>query len=164
MSVAEGIKSLQRALEFEKEGHDYYARAVERAAHPMARGIFQLLMDEERRHADHLLNLHGRLSAEGRWPKEVTISMDRDFKRIFAEESAKIDRNVHIATTEGEALRHAVDMENRGRAMYLDLAAKATTPQEKGLYASLADWEHAHATFCEDTLGFFEDKGLFMDE
>lgn len=164
MSITAGLEHLQKALEFEKEGFEFYRDARARTEHPTARSVFDLLMGEEKKHADYLLSLHGTLSAEGKWPEEVTLSMDKDFKMIFREEKEKIDETVNVSTTEQEALRHAVDLEKRGQAMYADLAAKAEDPREKQLFQRLADWERSHAEFAEDYYTYFSDKGLFMDE
>ena len=164
MSMTSGLQSLQAALAFEKEGYDYYEQAAGRAAHPQTRAAFLLLKDEEKKHADFLLQLHARWSADGKWPGDVTIDMDRDFEMIFKEAAASIDEKVQVGTAEEKALKDAVDLENRGRAMYAGLSEKAETPEEKALYAKLADWEASHAAFVEDHLAYFEDKGLFMDE
>lgn len=158
------IAALEKALEFEKAGIDYYSKAAERTKHPNAKSMFLLLVDEEGKHIDYLQNLHKNLSAEGRWPEKITIKLDRDFHLIFKEEAPKIDRNVRISTDELEALDFAANMEKKGRAMYLDLAEKASNPLEKELFTILADWEKGHIEFIDDFYQYFQDTGLRTEE
>jgi len=164
MSESAATKLLSKALKFEREGMEYYTKAREKTRHPAARGIFELLAGEEKKHADFLTGLHAALKKEGRWPEEVTVDLARDFKAIFAQASRSIDKTVHISTSETEALRFAMDMEKRGREMYLDLSKKAKNAAEKSLYERLAEWEKAHYEYVEEFHGFFQDEGLVMNE
>lgn len=164
MSVTTSLEALKKAVEFEREGLKYYGGAAERAGNPATKAIFNMLVEEEEKHERFLTTLKENLKAQDKWPNEITIDLDKDFKMIFKEESARLDSNVVISTEEIEALRFAVKMENKGRAMYHDLSEKATNPDEKALYALLAKWEEGHASYCEDYLNFFQDHGMYTGE
>ena len=115
-------------------------------------------------HAEFLGELFEKLKAGDQWPADMTIEIEKDFKLIFAEESKNIDKNVKVSTDEVEALDFAVKMENRGRAMYLELSEKASDPNEKNFYSILAKWEKGHADYCEDFYNYFQDNGMFTEE
>ena len=150
------LKTLEKAMEFEWEGHAFYEKAQGLATNPVTKGVFELLRDEEKKHAEYLLGLHGMVGAEGSWPAEITLAQDKDFKRLFKEEAEKIDEHVNVSTGEMEALRFALDMENKSRDMYLEFKGKASVPQEERLFGLLADWEQAHADYVESFANYFE--------
>ncbi|MHC5038845.1 MAG: ferritin family protein [Planctomycetota bacterium] len=152
MSFETGLEHLKKALEFEHEGFAFYRKALEEAEHTAAKSVFQWLVEEEREHAEYLLKLHGRLSADGRWPTEITLSMDKDFEMIFRDASRKRDAILPPSAGEVEALRFALAMEKKGREMYRRLREKAEDPNERVLYSHLAEWEQSHADLVERTL------------
>lgn len=164
MEENESIKALTRALDFEREGIKYYSLAAQKTAHPAASSIFGFLVEEEDKHKKFLCDLHSRLKAEDKWPSDVTISIEKDFRLIFKEEAPRIDTNVKISTNEIEALDFAINMENKGREMYRELSEKAADPHEKEFYAVLAKWEDGHARLVEEYFNFFQDHGMFTEE
>lgn len=164
MAVSTSSKLLSKALKFEQEGKEFYLKARERTRHPAARGIFELLAGEETKHAEFLESLHAALSKQGKWPAELTVDLDRDFKALFAEASAKVDKAVKVSTSEIGALELAMDMEAKGRDMYLDLSRKAKAADEKGLYERFSAWEGEHYDFVEQFYNYFRDSGLVMNE
>ena len=164
MSLDTSLAALQRAVDFEKAGLDYYTKARDKAQHPTTKAIFQFLVEEEDKHMDYLSTLYEVLKAKNIWPEELTISLDKDFKLIFVEESKKIDTNVKVSTDEIEALDFAIEMENKGRAMYLELAEKSSTPPEQKLFAELAAWEFGHASYCESFRDYYQDHGMYTEE
>lgn len=164
MSLDTSLAALQRAIDFEKAGLSYYTKARDKAQHPVTRAIFSLLVEEEDKHMDYLSTLYEVLKAKNIWPEELTISLDKDFKLIFEEESKNIDTNVKVSTDEIEALDFAVEMENKGRAMYMELAEKASTDPEKKLFAELASWELGHASYCENYRDYYQDHGMHTED
>jgi rubrerythrin len=152
-------QSLERAMEFEWEGHAFYEKAKANTEHPAAQAVFALLMEEEKKHAEYLLSLHDMYNAQRAWSGEIAISMDKDFRLLFKEAEAKIDEKVTISTSEIEALQFAHEMEQKGRAMYLELQEKTGDANLQKLFGFLADWEKGHAEFIEDHLNHFKGKG-----
>jgi len=164
MALTSSFEALKKAIEFERGGIEYYKAAAGKAKNPGTETLFKFLVKEEEKHERFLESLRQKLKAEDRWPAGVTIDLDVDFKLLFQEESKKIDRNVKVSTTEVEALTFALEMENRGRAMYLDLSEKASNPEEKALYKQLADWEEGHVRLIQDFHDYYEDNGMFTEE
>ena len=164
MSILDSQSALRKAVDFERTGRDYYTEAVKKTLHPVARSVFQLLVDEEDKHLDYLLRLCDYLNANDKWPDEISIHLDTDFKMLFQDELRRIDDNIKVSTSELEALSFAVAMEYKGRAMYAELAGKATNQMEKELFDRLAVWEQGHATYLEDYFNYFQDQGLHTEE
>lgn len=156
---------LTKAIEFEQEGKDYYARAMGKTSQAQARAMFKTLMEQEDNHIRILHEIHAGLSKEGKWPKTVTLSLQQlDFKRIFTEAKKQIDDTVTFASDELEVLKLAMDLEARGKTMYIDAAAQAKDTNEKQLYQRLAVEEGKHYDFIDGYYNYFVDKGLRMNE
>jgi len=162
--MSETSQAIEKALQFEKDGINYYGQALEISKHPDARNMFVLLEGEEKKHVDFLDSLKEKLAAENRLPDVSTVDLDRDFKRIFQEASGNIDQTVKVESDEIEALSKAIDFEKRGYEMYLDLAEKAGSDEEKDLFSRLAQWEKGHMEYVHDFYDYFQDKGLFTEE
>ncbi len=159
------IDVLAKAIEFEQEGKDYYARAMGKTSHAQARAMFLTLMEQEDNHIQILREVHAELGKQGRWPARVTLSLQQlDFKRLFTEAKQKMGDTVTFTTDELEVLKLAMELEARGKAMYADAAAQAKDANEKQLYERLALEEGKHYDFIDGYYNYFADKGLRMDE
>ncbi|MEW5945557.1 MAG: ferritin family protein [bacterium] len=160
MTEYSSFDALRKALDFEEEGIKYYTTARERTEHPSARSVFGMLIEQERTHVEYLSLLHERLKAQDKWPREVTVNLEKDFKPLFRDAAGEVDDRVKITTNELEALAFAVEMENRGREMYDQLSGAASDPLEKEFYDISARWEQNHAEFVESFYNYSEDMGL----
>ena len=158
------LKSLENAVQFERDAYDYYSSALEKTRNPDAKNMFEILIEEEKKHAEYLTFLKNRLESRGELDTESTVDLDRDFKRLFLEQADRIDDNVKVESSEIEALSFAIDMERKGMDMYKDLAEKASTDEEKHMFSRLADWEKGHMEFIQDYYDYFQDHGMFTDE
>lgn len=157
------MNAIKKALEFERDGFGYYSLARDKAGHLSTKWIFEILAEEEKKHMQYLVSLKDELKETGKWPSEITIKPDVDFKMIFRDAINKIDDNVPVSTSEVEALHHATEMERNGRTMYLELSGKASNSVEEELYKRLADWEESHAEFLDEYYDYFRDHGPFTD-
>ena len=81
-------KSLERAMEVEWDGHAFYEKAAGQSQHGQTQGIFEMLRDEEKTHAEYLLQVHSLVDDSGKITGAPTITMDKDFKLLFKEASA----------------------------------------------------------------------------
>lgn len=159
------IDILNKAIEFEQEGKDYYARAMGKTSHAQARAMFLTLIEQEDIHIRILREVHSELSKQGRWPARVTLSLQQlDFKRLFTEAKQKMGDTMNFTTDELEVLKLAMELEARGKAMYAEAAAQAEDADEKQLYRRLAVEEGKHYDFIDGYYNYFADKGLRMDE
>jgi rubrerythrin len=151
------LKTLEKAMEFEWEGHSFYEKALGKATNPVTKGVFELLRDEEKKHAEYLLGLHGMIGAEGgQWPAEIDLVLDKDFEMLFKKASENLDGHVKISADEREAFQLALDMEIKSRDMYREFKEQAAVPQEEQLFGLLAKWEQGHADYVGNFLKAFE--------
>ena len=84
-----------------------------------------------------------------------------DFVSVFEQLGGNPPKEV----SEGElaALKHALEVEARGRGMYEELASNAPSEPEKAFYERLGGEEVAHVKIIEDSIEYFEDpEGWFQ--
>jgi rubrerythrin len=78
-----------------------------------------------------------------------------DFVSVFEQLGGSPPKDV----SDGEiaALRHALEIEAKGRGMYEGLASGAPTQQEKAFYERLGAEEITHLKMIEDAIAYFDD-------
>lgn len=66
-ALEDEIEAVRIALEFEKEGFDYYRKAAAAAASPKEKHLFERLVEEENEHYEILLETKNFLENTGQW-------------------------------------------------------------------------------------------------
>jgi len=126
------------ALLRERQGQAFYEQVAAQTRSPAVRELFRTLAEEERKHAELLVERGGRRAVE---PGPVPDTLARLVL------SRDIRRQLGAASYEAAAISAAIDMESKAVALYAERAGKSSDPQERGLYQWLADWERGHQRF-----------------
>lgn len=157
------IEALRQALKMEEDGKAYYEEALHRVESKLAREVFRYLIKAETKHVKKIEQLYASLEERGKWP-DVALTRDRGetVDNIFAEAMANLDEKVKGTTTDIEALKMAVEMEDQGIKYYQSKADMADDPFEKKFYHLLVREEGEHFISLLDTIEFLEDpQGYF---
>ena len=95
---------------------------------------------------------------EGKWEERITVigSPDR-VKTVFAEAIEKIDQEIKANTSDLEALKKAMKLEERGEKLYNGLSEKATNSFEKRFFLTLATEERGHFLLILDSFDYLSD-------
>jgi len=157
------IEALRQALKMEEDGKAYYEEALNRVESKLAREVFRYLIKAEIKHVKKIERLYASLEETGKWP-DVVLTRDRGetVDNIFAKALANLDEKVKGTTTDIEALKMAVEMEDQGIKYYQSKADMADDPFEKKFYHLLVREEGEHFISLLDTIEFLEDpQGYF---
>lgn len=157
------IEALRQALTMEEDGKAYYEDALNRVESELAGDVFRHLIKAEIKHVKKIEQLYASLEETGKWP-DVVLTRDRGetVDNIFAEALANVDEKVKGTTTDIEALKMAVEMEDQGIKYYQSKADMADDPFEKKFYHLLVREEGEHFISLLDTIEFLEDpQGYF---
>lgn len=143
MDNSKTIEILKTAILMEKRGQALYRSVAEQTQVPEIKNIFGLMAQEEHLHAEFLskqLAEYKKTDAMAHLdlPKEnadsmVNLILDKDLKK-----------KINAAGFEAAAISAAIDMENNAIRVYSERAEAATDPNEKELFAWLAEWERGH--------------------
>jgi len=160
----ERIKALEVALNNESRERDFYLKNAERTSNSFGKLMFQAIAKDEDEHYEKILQLHGKLKEEGRWPETIPIKVKgTDMKSILKKVVESVDTASEADTDDMEAVKIAIDFETKGEKFYSDLRDSVDNPVEKEFYSVLATMEREHRLSLEDTLDYFKDpEGWYM--
>jgi rubrerythrin len=157
------VEALRQALKMEEDAKAYYEEALNRVESKLAKEVFRYLIKAEIKHVKKIEQLYASLEETGKWP-DVALTRDggETVDNIFAEAMANLDEKVKGTTTDIEALKMAVEMEDQGIKYYQLKADTADDSFEKKFYHLLVREEGEHFISLLDTIEFLEDpQGYF---
>jgi len=116
------------------------------------------LAKEEDLHMKKIMEVYRDLEDKGKWEERITVVGNPErVKTVFAEAMARIDKDIKASAGDLEALKRAMDLEQRGQNLYNDLAEKAADPLEKRFYLTLATEERGHFLLILDSYDYLSD-------
>jgi len=147
---AEETNPVVMAIQMEKDGIAFYTKASRKTQNAFGQRMFQSLVEDEKVH----LKLLDEILA-GQKPVKPKRPAGPGFRTrassIFREVTGNVKKKLDSNPSDVEAVKIAMDMEDRGFKHY-DLHAKtAADPARKALFARLAREESDHWTILEDT-------------
>lgn len=157
------IEALEIALTNEKREGEFYRKHAERTKDPLGKKMFNTLADDENEHYNRILELHKKLSDEGKWPETVPLKVkDTEVKDVLQSVVDGIDTSVEANTDDLEAVKIAIEFEAKGEAFYKNLRESVEDPQEQMFYGLLETIEREHRLSLQDTYEYFKDpEGWF---
>ncbi|MGE0086651.1 MAG: ferritin family protein [Desulfococcaceae bacterium] len=143
MKESNSLKILKNAILLEKRGEAFYRKVAEQTDNKAVKEFFTTMAAEEENHI--------RILSE----QFISFRENNHFKPGNYIEKTACDTASEILNTdlqkkisasgfESAAIGAAISMEERAVSLYADQAKKAEDPEERKLYAWLADWERGH--------------------
>ncbi len=150
--VQSALVALEVAIQTEKDGRDFYARAAERTGDPGGKVLFASLADDELEHLRLLQSQREALTEDGRWlplpESEEHRVREIGGAPIFGREA--LDRNVDVHTSELSALRMAYLIEKDAVTFYTRAASETEDPDGRAMYERLVEMEKEHQQILEE--------------
>jgi rubrerythrin len=160
----ERIEALQVALTNEKREGEFYRKQAERSQDPLGKKMFQTLADDEAEHYQRILELHTKLSSEGKWPETLPLKVNNtEIRDVLKSVVEGIDTSAATDTSDMEAVKIAIEFETKGELFYKKLRESVEDSQEKNFYGMLEAIEREHRLSLEETYEYFKDpEGYFQ--
>jgi len=139
------LEGLRLAVQMEIDGKEYYLKASESSNNQMGKKLFRTLAAEEDTHRQKFEGIYRNIQNKKAWP-ETDFQPDggKRLRTIFAKESEEMGAKVTAQSTELDAIRIAMDMENKSHDLYKRLSQEATQDAEKDFYQTVAGEEREH--------------------
>jgi rubrerythrin len=154
----ERIKALEVALNNEARERDFYLKHKERTVNPHGKRMFASIASDEDEHYQRILELHKRLTKEGKWPEMVPLKVKgTEVKAVIQKLADSVDTSSQVDMNDMEAVKIAIDFETKGEIFYSNLGKSVEDPTEKKFYELLASIEREHRLSLEDTYEYFND-------
>jgi len=157
---------LQQAIRMEEDGREFYLKAAEQSRDPLASDLFRTLAEEEIGHQLAVRSIYDELQAGNDWPeRNVPAVHAGKAESIFSAAMKNPQKLPGTSASDLEAVRTALDMEERSFRLYRDRSEEASTPGEVQFYQALAAEERGHISSLRDTEEYLTDpEGWFMQK
>ena len=159
--TAAALLVLREAVRNELDGKAMYVQAAERTQSELGRTMFRSFAKEEEQHVHVLQVQYAEVNESGGWiDVEAARAEPRDPKLVlFPQEERRVRELVPEGTSDLEALKLAMDFEQRAARMYEQAATDADNPVAQPFYRELAKWEGTHYQILDNSHDYLATKG-----
>ncbi len=152
------LKALQTALKMEIDGKKFYQKASQASKNMLGKQLLKKLATEEDAHRVVFQNIFNAIKGKKGWPDVKYVGDGgRGLRTIFAEALENIVKNPKPITAELEAIKIAMDLENKTYDFYKEHSAKTDYTAEKQLYEDISMQESEHYRVLQDYYEFLQD-------
>jgi len=159
--TAAALLVLREAVRNELDGKAMYLQAAERTQSQLGRTMFRSFAKEEEQHVHVLQVQYTEVNESGGWiDVEAARNEPRDPKLVlFPQEERRVRELVPEGTSDLEALKLAMDFEQRAARMYEKAAEDSSDPTSQAFYRELAEWEGTHYRILDNSHDYLATKG-----
>lgn len=98
-------QALEKALQMEIEGQEFYHKAEQKCTSPLTKKLFQHLAEQETVHMQKIKELYQKVTSAAGWPEaETAFKHEKSLRSVFKEAIESMDREVEASSDEIEAL------------------------------------------------------------
>ncbi len=152
------LQALNQAIQMEIDGKEFYADMSKGSRDEAGKKLFAALSLEEDRHRQKFIAIYQTIQTRQGWPAMPVDSQAHTLSTIFKEATGKSSYTV----SELEAVKKAMEMENKTRDFYLERSDKATYQNEKAYYQALAGEERVHHSLLQDYYEYMQNPAQYF--
>jgi len=157
------LEALKIAIQMENDGKEYYLQLSQQSSNELGKKLLETLSCEEDYHRQRFEEIYNAIRNKKEWP---TINLQTDtgemLRSIFSSATEKITTEAKTVATEIDAVKEAMEMENRSYDFYKDREKNATHPAESKFYESLAAEEREHHLVLLDYYEYLKDPAAWF--
>lgn len=160
------LEALQIAIEMENNGKQCYLEASEVSGNEVGRQLLESLAAEEDTHRRKFEEIYDAIRGERSWPKiDLLPDRGKGLRDLFVKTCEMIGVNVKGLATEFDAIKTAMDKENKSYDFYKRQSEAATYDAERDFYETLAAEEREHGLILLDYYEYLTDPaGWFVNK
>jgi rubrerythrin len=159
------MKALQTAIQMEIDGKAYYLKASQQSGNELGRKLLRTLAAEEDIHRQTFEEIYKAIRKEKDWPKtDFQPDGGRNLRTVFAQAIGQIKTKETAPSTELDAVKTAMDMENETHDFYKQQEKQATQAAERDFYITLAAVEKEHYLVLLDYYEYLKDPAAWFTE
>ena len=152
MDGKERLNTLEVALNNEMREREFYLKNAERTKNPLGKTMFEQIAADELEHYSRLKELHKTWEKQEKWPESVPLTVNNtDIKNVLLNTIKNIDKTAKADAGDLDAIKVAVDFEEKGTKFYKELRDASTNAQEKAFFDLLSMIEYEHFMSLRDT-------------
>ena len=154
---------LETAIQMEIDGKQFYLKASQSSRNEVGKKLLKSLADEEDNHRQAFEKIYEVVRNKKGWPViDFQAGAVAGLQTIFAQATGKITARLKTSTTELDAVKTAMDMENKTFDFYKAQGRVAGYDTEKNFYESLAAQEREHHKVLLDYYEYLKDPAAWF--
>jgi rubrerythrin len=156
------LKALETALQMEIDGKEFYLKASKSSKNKLGKDLLTKLAAEEDIHRSVFESIYNSIKNKKGWP-DVKYHGDggQGLRTLFAQATKDMGENPNPIKEELDAIKTAMDMENKTLDFYKARSKKTTLDSEKQLYDALAMQESEHHRVLLDYYEFLKNPAAW---
>lgn len=159
--VSAVLRVLELALGVEQAGREFYEKAVVRTKSRGGQRVYRSLIEEEKEHYRILMNEYNSLRGGGGWVP-LSIAQQTPVEIALFPVGKAAELVLKDGATDVEALKLAMDFEQRGYEMYRKAAEQSRELDAQAVCAFLATRENEHFALLQRTHDYLVTQGAWM--
>jgi rubrerythrin len=152
--------SLEMAIKFEREGHDYYKEHAADTENPFVKSVLEKLADRELDHIKAIKEIVEGKSVED--VKLVEIDLEEETRKAFEEFSQSEQEG--WKEEQVTVYDHAIELEEKLAKLYKDLAEQTDDEEEEEFFTALMKEEDKHYDTLYNVFYYLTDHERWMAE
>jgi rubrerythrin len=156
------LAALRTAIKMEIDGKEFYLKASRESGNDMGRKLFSTLAGEEDVHRQKFEEIYQALAGKKGWPAVKYQSDKGQHRKTVFARAMKDTAGLKVQTIELDAVKTAVDMENKTYDYYLRQSQTATFDGEREFYEAVMAQERQHAASLLSYFEFLKDPGAWF--
>ena len=151
--------ALKIAIDTENEGLEMYQKASEKASNPVAKKMFLGLGEDEKAHLKMIEEIAQGMGMSAALEVARQGTPLERMNTIFTEAKDDVTERLAASADEFEAIRIAMDFEERGYRFCTQAAKDAEDADQRALFERLAREENDHYRILDSTRQYLENTG-----
>ena len=163
--MPEKLTALKTALQLEIDGEAYYLKAAGKSITPFAQKLFRQLAAEERIHLKKIEEIYKALQKKGKLSEKLNLVRPSSaVQDIFKKATGKLKDKAPAESSDLEAVKTAMDMEEESIALYDGLAKDARSSFTKRFFVLLSYEERGHYLALFDAYDYLTDPAAWLEK
>ena len=160
------VQALQKAIKMEIDGKEFYLKASRESSNELGKKLLESLAAEEDVHRQNFEKIYNSIRIKQGWPGTgFQPDGGKRLRTIFAEAMEEAGAGIEVPATELDAVKTAMEMENKTYDYYKDQGQDATYDTERDFYQALATEEREHHLVLLDYYEYLSDPaGWFVQK
>jgi len=155
------------ALQLEQDGLEMYSKFAKESSDAFGKKTFEGLAEDEKEHIQLLRKVYG---ASGINEVKQIVEQSKDepvrqrFKTIFQQAGEEARKRTQADPSDTQAMKIAMDFEQRGYNLYKDAEQKVKGDMEKTAFKHLTLMEKHHFELLQETFNYLNDTENWFQE
>ncbi|MDP2798846.1 MAG: ferritin family protein [Deltaproteobacteria bacterium] len=163
--MPEKITALKTAMQLEIDGEAYYLKAAEKSITPFAQKLFRQLATEERIHLKKIEEIYKALQKKGKLSEKLNLVRPSSaVQDIFKKATGKLKDKAPAESSDLDAVKTAMDMEEKSIALYDGLSKDARSSFTKRFFVLLSYEERGHYLALFDAYDYLTDPAAWLEK